>query len=219
MRGSPTELEGKILDFMVAYLRENTYQPSIREIGERFGIKSTKTVSEHLQALANKGFLERDPSRSRGVKILGMDLRSQAVSVPCYAVLPTSNGLAPAKADLHLTFDRRLVGSDKAFCVRLSGEEVGAFGAGEGDLAMLVPAALDQLREGAIVAAALPGLGRFFRVSMNGRGLSVTPLGSTEPTVLEDPSLLKIVGRVVGVFGGVDAEVHDSVGAYGSPTH
>ena len=66
-----TEIERKILDFMVHYLRSNTYQPSIREIGERFGIKSTKTVSEHLQALADKGFLERDPSRSRGVKILG----------------------------------------------------------------------------------------------------------------------------------------------------
>ena len=44
-----SEIERKILDYMVGYLRENTYQPSIREIGERFGIKSTKTVSEHLQ--------------------------------------------------------------------------------------------------------------------------------------------------------------------------
>ena len=47
-----TEIGRRILDFMVLYLRTNTYQPSIREIGERFAIKSTKTVSEHLQALA-----------------------------------------------------------------------------------------------------------------------------------------------------------------------
>ena len=40
------ELERQILDYMVQYLRTNTYQPSIREIGERFRIKSTKTVSE-----------------------------------------------------------------------------------------------------------------------------------------------------------------------------
>ena len=56
MEQSITEIERKILDFMVHYLRSNTFQPSIREIGERFGIKSTKTVSEHLQALADKGF-------------------------------------------------------------------------------------------------------------------------------------------------------------------
>jgi SOS-response transcriptional repressor LexA len=47
MSASLTDIERKILDYMVHYLRSNTYQPSIREIGERFGIKSTKTVSEH----------------------------------------------------------------------------------------------------------------------------------------------------------------------------
>ena len=84
----PTEIERKIFDYMVSYLRRNTYQPSIREIGEEFGIKSTKTVSEHLQALAEKGFLERDPSRSRGVRILGVDLAPEAVSVPVLRALP-----------------------------------------------------------------------------------------------------------------------------------
>ncbi|HEX5521520.1 MAG TPA: hypothetical protein VFX29_07465, partial [Longimicrobiaceae bacterium] len=59
-----TKLERRILDYMVDYLKRNTYQPSIREIGKRFNIKSTKTVSEHLQALADKGFIERDASRS-----------------------------------------------------------------------------------------------------------------------------------------------------------
>ena len=38
------EIERRILDYMVSYLRENTYQPSIREIGERFGISSTSPV-------------------------------------------------------------------------------------------------------------------------------------------------------------------------------
>ncbi len=36
-----TSLERRILDYLVEYLRQNTYQPSIREIGKRFGIKST----------------------------------------------------------------------------------------------------------------------------------------------------------------------------------
>src|SRR5688572_22307363 len=102
-----TEIERKILDYMVQYLRSNTYQPSIREIGERFGIKSTKTVSEHLQALADKGFLERDPSRSRGVRILGVDLSADAVSVPCYRDMPTDKGGVRERADLHLSLDRR----------------------------------------------------------------------------------------------------------------
>ena len=41
-----TKIERRILNYLVDYLKENTYQPSIREIGKRFGIKSTKTVSD-----------------------------------------------------------------------------------------------------------------------------------------------------------------------------
>ena len=49
-----SKIERRILNYLVDYLKDNTYQPSIREIGKRFGIKSTKTVSEHLQSLATQ---------------------------------------------------------------------------------------------------------------------------------------------------------------------
>ncbi len=110
MPATLNDIERKILDFMVQYLRENTYQPSIREIGERFGIKSTKTVSEHLSALAEKGFLERDPSRSRGVRILGVDLHPDTVSLPCYGEIPDAHAVT-SRAESFLTVDRRMAGS------------------------------------------------------------------------------------------------------------
>jgi repressor LexA len=78
------DLERRVLDYVVEYLRNNTYQPSIREIGREFSIKSTKTVSELLQSLAVKGWIERDPSRSRGVRLLGVEMRARTVSVPLY---------------------------------------------------------------------------------------------------------------------------------------
>src|SRR5687768_7919450 len=80
-----SKIERRILDYLVDYLKKNTYQPSIREIGKRFGIKSTKTVSEYLQALADKGHIEREASRSRGVKIVGLNLeRPEVISIPFY---------------------------------------------------------------------------------------------------------------------------------------
>src|SRR5687767_2194346 len=87
-----TSLERRILDYLVEYLRKNTYQPSIREIGKRFGIKSTKTVSEYLQALADKGWVERDPSRSRGVRLIGVEVNTETVSVPRVAAPVNGNG-------------------------------------------------------------------------------------------------------------------------------
>ena len=123
MSASLTDIERKILDYMVQYLRSNTYQPSIREIGERFGIKSTKTVSEHLQALADKGFLERDPSRSRGVRILDVDLSADVVPVPFYRDMPKER-IARDGAETYLSLDRRLGGGRGSFFVRAKGDEL-----------------------------------------------------------------------------------------------
>jgi len=206
MEQSITEIERKILDFMVHYLRSNTYQPSIREIGERFGIKSTKTVSEHLQALADKGFLERDPSRSRGVRILGVDLRAQTVSVPCYHELPQGRGgLRIEQAELHLTVDRRLAGSKGSFFVRAHGEELASHGISEGDFLLVEPVSVGELTEGAVVVARLEGGPSFYQFSKNGKEVFLTPAGGDEPaTAIEDPERLHLIGRVVALYRRFD---------------
>src|SRR3954468_3439246 len=66
-----TQLEEQVYHFLIDFLAENTYQPSIREIARKFRIKSTKTVSDLLHALEGKGYIQRDESRSRGVRLLG----------------------------------------------------------------------------------------------------------------------------------------------------
>jgi tRNA(adenine34) deaminase len=65
------DLERDVLDYIIAYLRRNTFQPSIREIGRKFDIPSTRKVSEILKSLETKGWVERTRSRSRGVRVLG----------------------------------------------------------------------------------------------------------------------------------------------------
>jgi len=201
-----TEIERKILDYMVGYLRENTYQPSIREIGERFGIKSTKTVSEHLQALATKGFLERDPSRSRGVKILGMDLNAQAVSVPCFSALPEDRSSQRAsRAETFLTLDRRLAGDRGAFFVQARAEELAPLGCLEGDYVLLEPAAVGDLVDGAVVAARVEGRPSYYRFARSGHSVLLHPLGGQgEATLVEDPESLALLGRITGMYRRMD---------------
>jgi len=201
-----SEIERKILDYMVGYLRENTYQPSIREIGERFGIKSTKTVSEHLQALATKGFLERDPSRSRGVKILGMDLNAQAISVPCFSTLPEDRSSQRAsRAEMFLTLDRRLAGDKGAFFVQARAEELAPLGCLDGDYVLLEPAAVGDLADGAVVAAKIEGRPNYYRFVRNGRAVHLQPIGGVgEATVVDDPESLTLLGRITGMYRRMD---------------
>ena len=198
-----TEIERKILDFMVQYLRANTYQPSIREIGERFGIKSTKTVSEHLQALADKGCLERDPSRSRGVKILGMDLGADTVSVPCYQSLPAEG--AQEATEVYVSVDRQLGGERGAFIVRAGTGDLAVLGVAEGDFVLVTPAAIADVEDGGIIVAEVGNGSSFHRCVRNGKGLYLEALRpGGERTHVEDPEGIDLLGRVTGFYRRMD---------------
>lgn len=212
MPPSLTEIERRILDYMVKYLRDNTYQPSIREIGRRFGIKSTKTVSEHLKALASKGFLERDPGRSRGVKILGVDLHADSVSVPCYRDIPDDHqGIPTASAEMFLTVDRRLAGPKGGFFLQARGEQLAVIGVEEGDYLLVEPVGIDELEEGAVVVVRFADGPGFRRFSSNGQGFFLQALGpGEEPVRVQDPGELHLVGRLAALYrrmGGTAATV------------
>lgn len=57
---------GLILDYVNHFVQENGYAPSVREIGAAVGLRSTASVSYHLQALQNQGLLQAP--KAKGVK-------------------------------------------------------------------------------------------------------------------------------------------------------
>ncbi|HEY8508992.1 MAG TPA: helix-turn-helix domain-containing protein [Steroidobacteraceae bacterium] len=147
-----SSLERRILDYIVDYLRRNTYQPSIREIARRFGIKSTKTVSEYLQSLADKGWIERDPSRSRGVRVIGLEMVADTVSVPHYDRL-SGNGEAPVAT---LELDRQLVGGAGSFLVALGVDSDESEGLRAGDLLVVEPVTAKEMEPGDLAVLRTP---------------------------------------------------------------
>ena len=60
----------QILDFIKQEVREKGYPPSVREICEAIGLKSTSTVHGHLSRLEKKGYIRRDPTKPRAIEIL-----------------------------------------------------------------------------------------------------------------------------------------------------
>ena len=65
-----TPRQQNILDFVQEFQQSNGFPPSIREIGEFFGIRSTNGVSDHLRALERKGFLSRTGHLSRSLQVV-----------------------------------------------------------------------------------------------------------------------------------------------------
>ena len=54
-----------IMDYVNQFIQENGYSPSIREIGAAVGLRSTASVSYHLQALQDKGLLQAPGAKGR----------------------------------------------------------------------------------------------------------------------------------------------------------
>jgi repressor LexA len=75
-----TRRQREILEYIISKVRAEERFPSYREIGRRFRLSSSATVSQHLEALKRKGFLEKagrrlmlsgDLSPARGVPVVG----------------------------------------------------------------------------------------------------------------------------------------------------
>lgn len=197
-----TKIERRILNYLVDYLKENTYQPSIREIGKRFGIKSTKTVSEHLQSLADKGYIERDASRSRGVKLVGMSLAPEVVTLPHYGRIAAG---VPAllRDDVDGTFeiDRKLVGSADAFLLQVKGDSMEGMGILDGDLVIVEPAEVDDLENGEIVAARLDNESTVKRYFAKDGKVVLEPANTNyAPILVHEHEDFTVLGRVTGLI-------------------
>src|SRR5919199_1730374 len=133
-----TTQERQVYHYLLDYLAENTYQPSIRDIAKKFRIKSTKTVSDILHSLAQKGYIERDRSRSRGVRLLGQSATRQTVPVPYYGRIHAGEpALLPDNREGFITMDRRFVPSDDAFFLRVKGDSMVGRGIFDGDFVMV----------------------------------------------------------------------------------
>lgn len=66
-----TERQAEVLRFIKAHILEHGFAPTLREIGNHFGIRSTNGVNDHLNALERKGYLTRGDMKSRALRPIG----------------------------------------------------------------------------------------------------------------------------------------------------
>jgi repressor LexA len=68
MKG-PTQKQRAVFEFIKSQIVQTNRPPTIREIGNHFNMRSTGSVRDVLRALAKKGFIDKDPNVSRGIRI------------------------------------------------------------------------------------------------------------------------------------------------------
>jgi repressor LexA len=195
-----TQLEGSVYKYLLDFTAEHTYQPSIRDIGKQFQIKSTKTVSDLLQSLARKGYIERDPARSRGVRLLGFTGGGKTKPVPYYGKIHAGEpSLLPEHRDGYITIDRRFVPTEEVFFLRVRGDSMIGRAINEGDYVMVNPAA--KPKENDIVAARIGDEATVKTLKYVDDQIVLEPENPNEKTITLSPNDdFSILGVLCGVF-------------------
>jgi repressor LexA len=65
-----TDRQRAVLEFISESISDRGFPPTLREIGNRLGIRSTNGVNDHLRALERKGYLTREDMKSRTLRLV-----------------------------------------------------------------------------------------------------------------------------------------------------
>ncbi|AKU90511.1 transcriptional repressor LexA [Vulgatibacter incomptus] len=93
-----TERQRAILQFVTEHIVDQRFPPTIREIGQAMGIRSTNGVNDHLKALQRKGFLERGEMKSRALVPTKLAWRLLGIRQPAGPPIPASEPTPPARS-------------------------------------------------------------------------------------------------------------------------
>ena len=77
-----TPRQAEILAFIKRCLEDNGFPPTRAEIAQELGFKSPNAAEEHLKALARKGAIEMTPGASRGIRIPGLEAKTEESGLP-----------------------------------------------------------------------------------------------------------------------------------------
>ncbi len=208
-----TKRQQQILDFITASVAERGYPPTLREIGEHFGIKSTNGVNDHLKALEKKGYLLREDLKSRAMRPISpietarktstWGMGDEYVSVPILGRVAAGEPLlAVENVEDTVRVDRFFIGNNReVFALRVVGESMIEDGIRDGDYVFIKKTATANC--GDTVVAMIEGEATVKRYHPEGDTIRFQPANSSmEPIIVrrEDFRSVDILGVVVGVY-------------------
>ncbi len=201
-----TGRQNTVLETIRGWIREHGYPPTIRELGQRLGIKSLRGVTTHLDAIAKKGFLKR-ASSARSISLLDLvEPFERALRIPLVGRIKAGKPvLAQEQVEDHVVIDSAWLGAQSQdasehFALKVSGDSMINAGILDGDT--VIVRQQQTAINGDIVVVLLgedATLKRFYKTD---DGVRFQPEHPTQEALLfnSQQSPLAILGKVVAVF-------------------
>jgi repressor LexA len=200
MKRRITDRQREIYEFIRTSIDGRSIPPTIREIGEAFGIRSTNGVEKHLAALERSGFVMRERGKSRGIS-LHADGKRPLATVPLLGrvaagmpVLSPENNEGEFAVDISLF---KLRSPHNLFALKVKGESMIDAHIVDGD--MVIVRVQSAAQNGDIVVALVNGEATVKRLFVEKSSVRLQPENSSMKPLNIDRGDFRILGRVVGV--------------------
>lgn len=199
MPGSRGDTQAKILAYIEKATLQKGYPPSVREICEATGLKSTSTVHGHLIRLEKKGLLYRDSMKPRAISVPAdhQAYRADMVQVPVVGRVTAGIPItATENIEDYIALPQAMIGSGDHFILSVRGESMIDAGILDGDYVIVRKQSTAD--NGDIVIAMIDDeatVKRFYKEN------GVFRLQPENPTM--DPIIvpeLTILGKVVSLY-------------------
>jgi repressor LexA len=117
-----TSQEQKTLQFIRNYLAHHGYAPRFKEIGQAIGVKSQGTIHRYVQALEDKGYIDRIKGNSRGMSLVELPLVSPP-TIPLLGKIAAGMPLEAIEDQQELNLAEMFMGPE-LFALRVTGDSM-----------------------------------------------------------------------------------------------
>jgi repressor LexA len=192
-----TRRQQQVVEFIRAFMRDNGYPPTVREICTELRLSSPSTVHAHLANLERQGLVRRDPTKPRALE-LTKELRPPRPLPLVGRVAAGQPLLAEENIEELVDVPGFLRKGDDDFVLTVRGDSMTDAGIFDGDY--VVVHNQDQAENGEIVVALVGDEATTKRFYNEGTRIRLQPENENYEAIIVDAADVQIVGRVVGVL-------------------
>ena len=196
-----SDRQQQIYDFIREWTRKKGYPPTVRDICAAVNLKSTSSVHAHLATLERKGYIHRDPTKTRAIEIMDDSyqqmIQEELTSIPVVGrVAAGAPILAQENIERYFPLPAEFAPNAECFILNVKGESMINAGILDGD--MVFVRQCETASNGEIVVALIEDSATVKTFYKENGHIRLQPENDTmDPIIVDD---CKILGKVFGVF-------------------
>ena len=198
--GKISDKQKQILEYIKQEILNKGYPPTVRDICDAVGLKSTSSVHSHLESLEKNGYIRRDPTKPRAIEIIDDNfnmVRREVVNVPLVGQVAAGQPiLADENISSYFPVPAEYMPKGQSFMLKVKGESMINAGIFDGD--HIIVEQQNTARIGDIIVALMDDSATVKTFYKEDGHIRLQPENDTmDPIIVPD---CQILGKVFGVF-------------------